>query len=105
MKRLWLVPMICIVVFNIFVLNGCAYRTDLEQGQNLSAAQVQSVHTGMSRQTVLDTLGVPVLENPYNSDHMIYVYTMLPVHGAPYKKQLVLTMNQGQVADIASMGY
>ncbi len=106
MKRSWLVPMICVSVLSVAALNGCSgFRTDMQQGQDLSAAKVQSIHIGMSRQAVLDKLGEPILENPYDPYHMNYVYTMLPEHGKPYKKQLILTMKQGQVANVASMGY
>jgi outer membrane protein assembly factor BamE len=106
MKSLWQVPMLCLSVFSVAALNGCeGYRTDMSQGQDLTTSQVQSIHVGMSRQDVQDVLGEPVLENPYDPSHMIYVYTLLPVHGHAYKKELVLTMKQGHVAQVASNGY
>jgi outer membrane protein assembly factor BamE (lipoprotein component of BamABCDE complex) len=106
MKSVWLVPMMCVGVLSVVALNGCAgFRTDMQQGQDLSAAKLQSIHIGMSRQAVLDTLGEPMLENPYDPYHMNYVYTMLPAHGKPYKKQLILTMKQGQVTNVATLGY
>jgi outer membrane protein assembly factor BamE len=103
MKRLFLLPLIAL---SVLVLSACTgYRANMEQGQDLTFQQVHSIHRGMTSLSVTDTLGSPVLENPYNPHRMIYVYTMLPAHGKPFRKQLILTMQHDRVTGISTQGY
>lgn len=96
---------LAVVALGLMTLTACAYRTNMQQGQALAQSQINAIHHGMTRGMVEDRLGTPLLENPYNPKKMIYLFTMLPVHGKAYKKELILTMQHDRVVDISTIGY
>ena len=99
-----------ILCIAVMALVGCApmikgYRQNMAQGQQLTTRQVYAIHVGMTRDQVEGRLGAPVLTNVYEPTKMIYIFTMLPVHGKAYKRQLILTLHHNKVISISIMNY
>ena len=70
------------------------YRGDTEQGNLLPAESVNKIHTGMTRMQVEDTLGMPVVSQPFNTNRLIYIYRYQPGYGEAAVKTLTLYFNQ-----------
>ena len=67
----------------LVVLVGCgkpfwlpeAHKIDIQQGNLISAEQLDQLRTGMSRQEVRALLGDPVLSNSLDTQRWDYLYT------------------------------
>jgi outer membrane protein assembly factor BamE len=53
---------------------GCVYRVDVQQGNLLTAADIDGVQAGMTRSQVRFLLGTPVVEDAFHRDRWDYVY-------------------------------
>ena len=87
----------------IFMLTGCIqpYQAPVQQGNILSAKNVDSVHTGMTSQQVSQILGKPVLTNLYKNNLSTYVYTYQPKNSNQlFKQQLIISFNNNRVTNI-----
>ena len=98
------------LVLAVVFLAGCApiikgYRQNLAQGQSLTNTQVMQIHKGMTRTQVEEHLGQPVLTTVYAPNQMIYIFTMLPVHGPAYKRHMIITLHHHRVVRLERMGY
>lgn len=60
------------------LLTGCVYHPAFEQGNILTPAKMNAIHTGMTSAEVTAELGSPVLKNAYHDNRMSYVYTNQP---------------------------
>ncbi|MFT3741715.1 MAG: outer membrane protein assembly factor BamE [Gammaproteobacteria bacterium] len=82
-------------------LSGCymlhPYQPDIQQGNVLTPRMVELVRPGMSKDTVENILGTPVLINPYDDNHWAYVYTYQHRGQTIHKKQLDLYFSNGRL--------
>lgn len=100
-------PLSLLLLF-ILTLSGCAegyypflYRQPLEQGNILNSQNIEQIRLGMSKEDVINILGQPVLQTPFDADTWHYVY-LLRQDGKEVKKQhLDLYFAQGKVIRIA----
>lgn len=103
MKKLKL--MFCVAsVMLMFNLGGCVYRTDIVQGQQLTLAQVQSIHNGMTRAMVTERLGAPVLTNPLQANRMVYIYRVVTKSDKVSEQTVVITLAQDHVVAMSQQG-
>lgn len=63
------------------VLGGCIYRPNIQQGNLLSAEEVDKVTVGMTRSQVRYLLGTPMVSDPFAPQRWDYVYRL--THGRP----------------------
>jgi len=63
------------------VLGGCIYRPNIQQGNLLSAEEVDKVTVGMTRSQVRYLLGTPMVSDPFAPHRWDYVYRL--THGRP----------------------
>ena len=61
------------------VLGGCIYRPNIQQGNLLSAEEVDKVTVGMTRSQVRYLLGTPMVSDPFAPQRWDYVYRL--THG------------------------
>ena len=55
-------------------VNGCTYKTEIRQGNNLLPAHWKKIEVGMTRKEVTSLLGPPQTEKIFNEDSWIYYY-------------------------------
>jgi outer membrane protein assembly factor BamE len=65
----------------VAVLGGCIYRPNIQQGNLLSAEEVDKVTVGMTRSQVRYLLGTPMVSDPFAPQRWDYVYRL--THGRP----------------------
>ncbi len=65
----------------VVVLGGCIYRPNIQQGNLLSAEEVDKVTVGMTRSQVRYLLGTPMVSDPFAPQRWDYVYRL--THGRP----------------------
>lgn len=95
-----------ILIFFIlaFTLSACSYfhvhRMDVEQGNILTPELVNRIHTGMTKQQVINILGEPLLTNVFSSKYLDYVYTYRPGYGPETQKYITLRFRGNILTDI-----
>ena len=84
-KRLWIVLLVALAAL------GCRpYKVTIEQGNLVDAQIINQLHLGMSKEEVSAKLGSPVLEDSFNEDTWIYVYTKKELNYPPKKSKTIL---------------
>jgi outer membrane protein assembly factor BamE len=58
-----------------WILSGCVYRPDIQQGNLLQIDDVEQVKAGMTRSQVRYLLGTPMVSDPFEPNRWDYVYT------------------------------
>jgi outer membrane protein assembly factor BamE len=58
-----------------WILSGCVYRPDIQQGNLLQIDDVDQVKAGMTRSQVRYLLGTPMISDPFVPNRWDYVYT------------------------------
>ncbi len=69
-------------------LSACVYRPTIQQGNIIPNAALKQLRPGLSKQTVEDILGSPVLVNTFSNSTLVYVYTIKPGYGRTKQKLL-----------------
>jgi outer membrane protein assembly factor BamE len=57
-----------------FVLSGCVYSIDIQQGNLLESKDIDRVAVGMTRVQVRSLLGTPMVSDPFEGARWDYVY-------------------------------
>jgi outer membrane protein assembly factor BamE len=84
-----------------FVLAGCVYRMDVQQGNLLDAEQVDQVEVGMTRSQVRFLLGTPMVIDSFDADRWDYVYSLRRGHSRDVtRRHLVVWFEGDKVARI-----
>lgn len=78
-------------------LERVVYRPDINQGNFLSQSDVAKLHTGMTQQQVVFTLGTPMLTDPFGSNTWYYVFRQQFGHKKAKQQTLTLTFNNTDV--------
>ncbi len=84
-------------------LSGCIkpYQPPVQQGNILTAKNVNSIHTGMTNQEVSQILGKPVLTNLFRNNLSTYVYTFQAKNSNQLsKQQLIISFKNNRVTNI-----
>ena len=88
-----------LIIFTTVLLTAC-YHPDIQQGNNLTATQVKQLKVGMSKAEVINLLGTPILEDVFNPNRLLYVYTDLPNHGDFSEKKMILYFKNDHLVKI-----
>lgn len=89
------------LVTAIATLNGCAYRTDLAQGNFVEQSAVDQLRYGMTTEQVQYVLGTPMLTDPFDSSRWYYVHFLRHKWEDPQIKNLVVLFQGRNLVDIA----
>jgi outer membrane protein assembly factor BamE len=76
-------------------LAGCT-TMEIEQGNYLTAAQVQRLETGMDRQQVRQAVGEPLLTDPFHPQRWDYVFRLEDTEGRVTRRRLTVHFNDRQ---------
>lgn len=60
----------------ILLLTGCVYKIEIQQGNLISPEQADDLVLGMTEQEVLETLGTPLIQDPFSPGRWDYVYSL-----------------------------
>lgn len=73
---------------------------DIEQGNELTAKQISTIHTGMTKTDVIDALGNPIQSSALDSNRYDYTYTMQENGGPIEIKRLTLKFKNNKLNTI-----
>jgi outer membrane protein assembly factor BamE len=59
---------------SLFVLSGCVYRMNIQQGNFLEARTVDQLQVGMTRSQVRYLLGTPMVPDAFDKERWDYLY-------------------------------
>lgn len=57
-------------------LVSCAYKPDVQQGNNFDEKQISQLKIGMTQQQVVFVMGTALLKDPFHKNRWDYVYTI-----------------------------
>ncbi|MBT7354525.1 MAG: outer membrane protein assembly factor BamE, partial [Acidiferrobacteraceae bacterium] len=62
---------------------GCvrSYQMEVQQGNVISAEQIEKINPGVSRDEVRFILGTPLIEDPFHAQRWDYFYSLDPGKG------------------------
>lgn len=83
------------------ISSGCAYRTDLAQGNFVEQDAVDQLRQGMSAAQVQYILGTPMLTDPFDNSRWYYVHYLRQGWDDPEIKNLVVVFEGNTLSDIA----
>lgn len=72
----------------MIVLTGCvqSYRVEIQQGNVISAEQIEKLKPGMPRNEVRFIMGTPLIEDPFHAERWDYFYSLDPAKGEQVTK-------------------
>ena len=81
--RLLQAALYLIIGASLLTLNGCvrSYRVEIQQGNVISAEQIEKITPGTSRNEVRFILGTPLIEDPFHAERWDYFYSLDPAKG------------------------
>jgi outer membrane protein assembly factor BamE len=83
----------------VFSLTACSiYHMPIQQGNIITSALIKKIHKGMSQQELVAILGSPVLTTPFQSNRIIYIYTLQPTSGKNRYKKLEVTFVDSRIS-------
>lgn len=85
---------------SITALNGCAYRTDLAQGNFVEQSAVDQLRYGMTTEQVQYVLGTPMLTDPFDNSRWYYVHFLRHKWEEPEIKNLIVLFQGRTLVDI-----
>lgn len=94
----WLVVIACVISLTACISWIPYKRSDIQQGNIITQAEVDQLKPGMSKTQVIAILGSPVLQNSFNENELVYVETDQINGGTITQKRLILTFKQGKLA-------
>lgn len=74
------------------------FQAPVQQGNVITDDMTKKLKVGMSKQQVADIFGTPVLNNPFESDTWLYIYTLQPSKGPYQKKRLIVYFRNDRVS-------
>ncbi|MGQ4878177.1 outer membrane protein assembly factor BamE domain-containing protein [Billgrantia sp. LNSP4103-1] len=92
------------LVIALTVAGGCVYKRDIPQGNYITEGMVQQLQPGMSRAQVVDVLGRPLLEAPFDANQWDYVFRLDEAYGGVQQRRVTLTFAGDRLVDIEQQG-
>lgn len=90
--------MISLILISALLTSCGVFRThkmDVEQGNIITKAELNSLHPGLSETDVRAMLGNPVLANIFTNERLIYVYTLQQGYGNIQEISVTLIFMRG----------
>ena len=91
-------------VIALTVVSGCVYKRDLPQGNYITEGMVQQLQPGMSRAQVVNLMGRPLLEAPFDANQWDYVFRLDEAYGDVQQRRLTLTFDGERLANVQQEG-
>lgn len=87
---------ILLILFILSPIAGC-YHINIQQGNIITPRDVKNIHRGMTEQAVINAIGSPILENVYDDNRKVYVYTYQPGGKKMSQRHLIIYFYRGRV--------
>lgn len=90
------------IIFGMFttgctILEKVVYRPDINQGNYLSPGDVSKIHNGMTKQQVANTLGTPMMQDPFGTSTWFYIFRQQPGREKVTQQTLTLTFDKKDI--------
>lgn len=66
------------------------HKLTIEQGNAVSLDEFESLYTGMTQTEVLETIGAPMVKDPFHADRWDYIYRLTPGKGRERNSRFTL---------------
>lgn len=86
------------------LISGCVYKRDLPQGNYITEEMAAQLQPGMSRTQVINVMGRPLLEAPFDANQWDYVFRLDEAYGDIQQRRVTLTFAGNQLVDIQRHG-
>jgi outer membrane protein assembly factor BamE len=86
------------------LVSGCVYKRDLAQGNYITEGMVEQLQPGMSQQQVVNVMGRPLLEAPFDASQWDYVFRLDEASGDIQQRRVTLTFANDRLMDIRREG-
>ena len=86
------------------LLQGCGiYRIDVQQGNEITAEMLNRLEIGMSKDEVVEVLGLPLVNDPFHLDRWdYYFYLKKGKNGEVEQRSATLQFSEGGLSGIDS---
>lgn len=92
----------------LLLSSGCnyfkVYKRDLPQGNLVTADMVDRLQPGMSRNQVVDVMGSPLLEAPFDASEWDYVFYLDEAYDDVVQRRVTLTFADDRLVDMSTEG-
>ncbi|MDN3554706.1 outer membrane protein assembly factor BamE [Halomonas maura] len=92
----------------LILTSGCSYfgvyKRDLAQGNLVTPSMTEQLRPGMTRQQVVDLMGSPLLQAPFDANQWDYLYRLDEAYGDVEQRRLTLTFDGNRLVDIEREG-
>ncbi len=92
----------------LILTSGCSYfgvyKRDLAQGNLVTPSMTEQLRPGMTRQQVVDLMGSPLLQAPFDANQWDYLYRLDEAYGDVEQRRLTLTFDGNRLVDIERQG-
>jgi outer membrane protein assembly factor BamE len=96
---------------SLMLLSACeswlpeVHRLDLQQGNTIKLAQLESLNLGMTKTEVRKIMGSPMLSDPFHDQRWDYIYRYIPNKGFERKSLLTLYFDKDVLVKIDDSKY
>ena len=100
-----------LIMAYISVLSACTswlpepHKLDLQQGNTVKLAQLESLEIGMTKSEVRKIMGSPMLADPFHTQRWDYIYRFIPNKGFERKSLLTLYFEDDVLVKIDDSKY
>ena len=96
-----IVSALATLLLGTWLLAGCVYRMDVQQGNYLEGKTVDQLQVGMTRTQVRYLLGTPMVPDVFDRDRWDYVYYFKTGHvQRPEQRHLTVFFKEDKVARV-----
>ncbi len=92
----------------LLLSSGCSYfgvyKRDLPQGNLVTANMVGQLQPGMSRDQVVNVMGRPLLEAPFDANEWDYVFRLDEAYGGVEQRRVTLTFDGDRLVNVERQG-
>src|SRR5438128_764122 len=94
------------LAFLVSLFSGCFSppRLAVQQGNIITDQSISEIRPGMSRAQVEDKLGAPVLNDAFDSNQMVYIYTYKKLYGSMRERRLIVYLSNERVSSLKIEG-
>ncbi|HEB82808.1 MAG TPA: outer membrane protein assembly factor BamE [Gammaproteobacteria bacterium] len=71
-----------------------AHKLDLQQGNSVKLEQLEQLELGMTKAEVRQTIGTPMLTDPFHNQRWDYIYRFIPNKGFERKSLLTIYFDE-----------
>ncbi len=85
------------------LLQGCVYRIDVQQGNEITAEMLNRLEVGMSKEEVIEVLGLPLVNDPFHLDRWDYYFYLKKGKGGEVEQRsATLRFSEGVLSGMDS---